>query len=85
MNQTINVSLPSELKNQTEELIKAGAFASFSDAVRTGLRSVIRNAQYEVWSAEAKLDRSLGRGTVMKSEKDIENYIEKIFNEANAV
>jgi len=40
---TINISLPDKLKTQADNLIRAGYYASFSDLVRTALRSVLIN------------------------------------------
>ncbi|MFA6519056.1 MAG: ribbon-helix-helix domain-containing protein [Candidatus Shapirobacteria bacterium] len=48
MNTTINISLPSQLKAQADELVKHGFYASFSDLVRTALRREIERHKDEI-------------------------------------
>lgn len=53
---TINISLPLQLKVQAETLVADGFFASFSDLVRHSLREVIAKQRYDRWAQEAKRD-----------------------------
>lgn len=72
---TINISLPSQLKLQAEELVDGGFYASFSDLVRTSLRKLLAELKYDVWAREAEKDYREGRAIVMKNSKDIAAYI----------
>ena len=51
---TINVSLPTKLKEEADLLVSGGHYASFSDLVRTALRQVIVDRKYKVMIEEAK-------------------------------
>lgn len=73
---TINISLPDKLKEQGEELIEKGFYASFSDLVRDSLRKVIDGNIYDAWAEEAKKDLRRGKASVLKTQKDIDAYIE---------
>lgn len=72
---TINISLPSQLKGQADELIHQGHFASFSDLVRTALRKIIAESQYDVLIREALKEHAKGKTTVLTSAADIRRYI----------
>lgn len=73
---TINISLPSQLKGQADSLIKKGYFASFSDLVRTAIRKVLAENKYDRLVAEALRDHRLGRTKVLRTKKDIDEFIE---------
>lgn len=75
---TINISLPDVLKKQAEILIKDGYYVSFSDLVRTALRNVISDNQYDLWAKQAKEEYRRGKGTVLQSPSDIKTYLDKI-------
>lgn len=45
---TINVSLPENLKKQAENLVDSGYYSSFSDVVRTALRGLVANSEYDL-------------------------------------
>lgn len=75
---TINISLPSQLKAQADDLVKNGFYASFSDLVRTSLRKTVETSRYDIWAKEAKEDYKTGRGVLLKSEKDIDEYFNSL-------
>ena len=71
---TINISLPSQLKAQADELIRKGYFASFSDLVRTALRNALAESRYDAWAKEAVAEYKAGKAIVLKTKKDIDDY-----------
>jgi Arc/MetJ-type ribon-helix-helix transcriptional regulator len=75
---TINISLPEKLKSQAEDLIKNGYFASFSDLVRDSLRRSINLNKYDLWADEAKKELKSGKAKVLKSAKDIDEYMKDL-------
>ena len=75
---TINISLPSQLKNKADNLIDRGHFASFSDLVRTALRQVINDSEYDLLAQEAILEHRNRGSTVLSSPQDIDKYINNL-------
>ncbi len=75
---TINISLPDKLKEEGENLISAGFYASFSDLVRDSLRTSIEKANLDRLYAGAKEDERTGKATILKSKKDIDNFFKKL-------
>lgn len=75
---TINISIPDKLKAQAESLIYHGFYASFSDLVRDSVRKVIEKNKYDLWTEEAKRDYEKGRAVVLKNNKDISKYLDKL-------
>ena len=57
---TINISLPTQLKAQADALIDQGHYASFSDIVRSALRLILSTNQYDQIVQEAVGDHRLG-------------------------
>ncbi len=78
---TINISLPSQLKNQADALITQGYYASFSDLVRTAIRSVLSDNKYDLLAKQAKEEYRQGKGTILRSNEDIERYVKAIADE----
>lgn len=72
---TINISLPTQLKAQADALIDQGHYASFSDIVRSALRLIIRTNRYDQMVEEAVEDHRLGRTKVLRTKKDIREYV----------
>jgi len=72
---TINISLPPQLKTQANQLIDMGFYASFSDLVRTALRQTINQSQYDIWADIAKKEAKLGKIKPLKTKKDIDNFL----------
>lgn len=75
---TINISLPDKLKDQAQELVKVGFYASFSDVVRDSLRRLVKKNRYDLLAEEAKEDLKKGRATVLKNKNEIEKYMKSI-------
>lgn len=75
---TINISLPSQLKDASEKLVKEGYYASFSDLVRTALRKVVEETNYNYLAKQAKNEYIQGKAKVLKNTKDISNYINSL-------
>lgn len=74
---TINISLPEQLKDDADLLIREGFYVSFSDLVRDSLRSIIANARYEKIYRDAKKDYKDGKAVVLKNKSDINNLFTK--------
>jgi len=74
---TINISLPTKLKSQTEALIKGGYYASFNDLIKDSLRHLVEKSQYDLWVNESKKDLKAGRTVVLKSNKKISDYFKE--------
>lgn len=72
---TINISLPTQLKAQADALIDQGHYASFSDIVRSALRLIIRTNHYDQLVQEAVEDYRLGKTKVLRTKKDIDAYL----------
>lgn len=75
---TINISLPEKLKSQAEELIKEGFFVSFSDLVRHSIREIVNKNKYDLWYEEALEDERNGKGVLLKTAKDIDNFTKNL-------
>ena len=75
---TINISLPTKLREQADELVKQGYYASISDLVRDALRTSISKNQYDILADQAKKDERLDKSIALKSKKDIENFIDTL-------
>lgn len=75
---TINISLPTQLKSEAEELVENGLYVSFSDLVRDSIRKLIADAKYDLLYKQTKKDYKNGKATVINSQKDIDDYFEKL-------
>lgn len=75
---TINISLPSQLKQDAEVLIDTGHFVSFSDLVRTAIRKLLSESKYDLMAKEAIRDLKKGKSKVLNNQKDIENYLNSL-------
>lgn len=74
---TINISLPSQLKTDSEKLIKQGQYVSFSDLVRTALRKLLEETNYNQLANQAKKEYLSGQSTSIKNDCDINKYLKK--------
>lgn len=74
---TINISLPSQLKIDSEKLVKQGQYASFSDLVRTALRKLITETNYNQLANQAKKEYLSGKSTNLKDNSDITKYLQQ--------
>jgi putative addiction module CopG family antidote len=77
---TINISLPDQLKGQADKLIEEGYYASFSDLVRTALRTLIVENKYDRLAKEAIEEHRLGKSKTLRSKKDIETFVNTIMS-----
>lgn len=75
---TINISLPKGLKDLAEKEIKKGYYVSFSDLVRSSLRKTLMESELDQLLEEAKKEKKEGKGIVLKTKKDIDNYFESL-------
>lgn len=75
---TINISLPERLKEEAANLVKFGFYSSFSDLVRDSIRKLLTTSKYDLWVEEAKEDLKQGRAKVLKSEKQIDQYLKTL-------
>jgi len=75
---TINISLPEKLKDQASDLVRKGHYASFSDLVRDSIRQLISKNRYDLWAEETKRDLKKGRAKVLKSDKEIDEYMKSL-------
>lgn len=81
---TINVSIPDKLKQKAEALIEAGYYASFSDVVRDSLRETVNKNIYDLLGDQAEKDYIEGRTISLKTEKDIENFVNNLGKNARS-
>lgn len=72
---TINISIPTRLRSQAEELIASGYYISFSDLVRDSLRRLVEKNKFDLWTEEAKKDFKRGKAVVLNSGKEINKYL----------
>ena len=75
---TVNISLPDQLKNRAQELVAAGFYASLSDLVRASLRTTIEKSKYDLWADEAEEDLRKGKGVLINSKEELEDYFKKL-------
>ena len=78
---TVNISLPTQLRFQADLLVEKGHFSSFSDLVRTAVRNLIHDSQYDLWTKEAKLDLKKKKAKILTGEQDITKYLEGVQKE----
>ena len=74
---TINISLPSQLKTDSEKLIEQGQYASFSDLVRTALRKLLEETNYDQLANQAKQEYLCHKSTSIKKTSDINQYLKQ--------
>lgn len=72
---TINISLPSELKKEAETLVSGGHFVSFSDLVRTAIRKMLTESKYDLWASEAKKEYESGETKPLTNKTEIQNFV----------
>ena len=77
---TINVSLPSQLKQEAETLISKGHFASFSDLVRTAIRKLLTESKYDLWAMEAKEEYKRGETRALKNKTEIKSFVNSLMS-----
>ena len=75
---TINISIPIKLKEEANSLVKKGYYVSFSDLVRDSLRALIEKSKYDLLADEAKRDEKEGKAVILKTNKDVDSYIDSL-------
>jgi len=73
---TINISLPSQMKSEADKLVASGHYASFSDLARTAIRKLVES-KYEMWIREAKADYKSGKTVALETPEEISAYLSK--------
>ena len=74
---TINISLPTQLKKEADELVREGYYVSFSDLVRSSVRKLLES-KYDIWVAEAKKDYKNGKLKTISDSKEIGDYLDTL-------
>lgn len=77
---TINISLPSQLKQEAETLISKGHFVSFSDLVRTAIRKLLIESKYDLWAKEAREEYERGETKALKNKTEIKNFVNSLMS-----
>lgn len=75
---TINISLPTQLKDDAEALVDQGFYVSFSDLVRDSIRKLLTEAKYDYIYDQTKKELKGGKAIVLKNGKDIDNYFKSL-------
>ena len=75
---TVNISLPEKLRDEAQILIKGGYYSSFSDLVRDSIRQIVSKGKYDLWVQEAKNDLKSGKAKVLRSPREIEDYMKSL-------
>ncbi len=78
---TINISLPSELKKEAESLISDGHYVSFSDLVRTALRKLMTESKYDLWAKEAKKEFQKNETKALKNKTEVKDFVNSLVSE----
>ena len=73
---TINISLPAQMKSDAEKLVGSGYYASFSDLTRTAIRNLLES-KHDLWAQEAKAEYLAGKSTVMETPEEIDRFMSK--------
>jgi len=63
------------LKNEVEQLISSGHYASLSDLVRTSLRKTIDQSRYTFIFHEFKREYRRGGAIVLENPRDVEVFL----------
>ncbi len=75
---TINISLPLQLKKDAQKLVDRGLHASFSDLVRDSLRHVIAKDKYDRMAQEAMQAKRKGEGVSFEDKRELAKYFESL-------
>ena len=90
----ITISLPKNLYEEGMSLVNKGLFSNFSDLVRSGIREEFKDLQSVsqdfderyIYSdqeliqgvKQSKIEAKAGKGKIMKSDKDMDEYLETL-------
>ena len=72
---TINISLPTQLKNQADLLVSQGYYASFSDLARTALRQTISKEELNLRLKQTKDNEVKNKAAILNSDQDIDLFL----------
>ncbi|MBI5151582.1 MAG: hypothetical protein HZA34_03335 [Candidatus Pacebacteria bacterium] len=72
---TLNISLPEKLQEEASLLVKRGHYVSFSDLVRTAIRSLLERSVYDSWYEETKGDVKKGKAIILENKKQLRRYM----------
>jgi len=73
-----NVVIPPYLKQEVQDLVESGHYASLSDAVRTGLQLIVEKAQYRIIFNEFKREQRRTGAIVLENPRDVQLFIETV-------
>jgi len=90
----ITISLPTNLYNESMNLVKNGLFSNFSDLVRTGIREELKELRQLTQDFDERFiyndkklisgvkqsmkEASAGKGKVLKSDKEMDKYFKRL-------
>ena len=90
----ITISLPTNLYNESMNLVKNGLFSNFTDLVRTGIREELKELRQLIQDFDERFiyndkklisgvkqsmkEASAGKGKVLKSDKEMDKYFKKL-------
>jgi len=90
----ITISLPTNLYNESMNLVKNGLFSNFSDLVRTGIREELKELRQLIQDFDERFiyndkklisgvkqsmkEASAGKGKVLKSDKEMDKYFKRL-------
>jgi putative addiction module CopG family antidote len=78
---TINISLPTQLKAQADEMVEMGFYSSFSDVIRDALRKLFEKDPYENLIKQVKSEYAAGKSVVVETDKDLDKLFESLHSE----
>jgi len=90
----ITISLPTNLYNESMNLVKNGLFSNFTDLVRTGIREELKELRQLIQDFDERFiyndkklisgvkqsmkEASAGKGKVLKSDKEMDKYFKRL-------
>lgn len=74
---TINISLPTQMKSEADKLVASGHYASFSDLMRTAVRNLLQASKYDLWAKEAIDDYRQGKTVALSTPEDIHKFMSR--------
>ncbi len=90
----ITISLPTNLYNESMNLVKNGLFSNFTDLVRTGIREELKELRQLIQDFDERFiyndkklisgvkqsmkEASAGKGKILKSDKEMDKYFKRL-------
>jgi len=84
MNETLKISLPSELVAAIQSRVKAGGYASTSDLLQEATELLLQREndhELRLESIRSKVEESLGDGSADISMDEMDDWLEKLAEE----